>query len=91
MKSRRTKRFHECFAQLPSDIQSQARQAYQLFQGNPGHPGLRFKRVHRTEPIYAVRVSQDYRAVGVRRSSGFGSAPTPPTTGSCHDSKQASS
>ena len=58
MKSRRTRRFHECFAQLPSDIQSQARQAYQLFQDNPGHPGLRFKRVHQTEPIYSVRVNQ---------------------------------
>ena len=65
MKSRRTRRFHECFAQLPSDIQSQARQAYQLFQDNPGHPGLRFKRVHQTEPIYSVRVNQGYRAVGV--------------------------
>ena len=65
MKSRRTKRFRECFAQLPSDIQSQVRQAYQQFQGNLGHRGLRFKRVHKTEPIYAVRVSQGYRAVGV--------------------------
>ena len=65
MKSRRTKRFHECFTQLPSDVQSQARQAYRLFQDNPGHPSLRFKRVHQIEPIYAVRVSQRYRAVGV--------------------------
>ena len=71
MKSRRTKRFHECFAQLPSDIQSQARQAYQLFQGNPGHPGLCFKRVHQTEPIYAVRVSQGYRAVGVLKDEAI--------------------
>ena len=68
MKSRRTRRFHECYARLPSDIQSQARQAYQLFQDNPGHPGLRFKRVHQTEPIYAVRVSQGYRAVGVLKN-----------------------
>ena len=71
MKSRRTKRFHECFAQLPSDIQSQARHAYQLFQANPGHPGLRFKRVHQTEPIYAVRVSHDYRAVGVLKDQAI--------------------
>ena len=71
MKSRRTRRFHECFAQLPPDIQSQARQAYQLFQGNPGHPGLRFKKVHQTEPIYAVRVSQGYRAVGVLKDEAI--------------------
>ena len=31
----------------------------------PVTPGLRFKRVHQTEPIDAVRVSQGYRAVGV--------------------------
>ena len=71
MKSRRTRRFHECFAQLPSDIQSQARQAYQLFQDNPGHPGLRFKRVHQTDPIYSVRVSQGYRAVGVLKDEAI--------------------
>ena len=69
MRSRRTKRFDECFAHLPPDIQSQARHAYQLFQGNPGHPGLRFKRVHQTEPIYAVRVSRGYRAVGVLKAA----------------------
>ena len=27
---------------------------------------MRFKRVHTSEPIYSVRVSRDYRAVGVR-------------------------
>ena len=37
MKSRRTRRFHECFAQLPSDIQSQARQAYQPVVKAPLH------------------------------------------------------
>jgi hypothetical protein len=26
---------------------------------------LRFKKVHLTEPVYSVRVSLDYRAVGV--------------------------
>ena len=32
----------------------------------PLHPGLRFKQVHPTLPIYSVRVSLDYRALGVR-------------------------
>ena len=65
MRSRRTQRFQECFARLPPDIQTQARQVYQLFRDDPGHPGLRFKKVHQTEPIYSVRVSRGYRAVGV--------------------------
>ena len=71
MKSRRTRRFHECFARLPSDIQSQARRAYQPFRDDPGHPELRFKNVHETEPTYSVRVSQGYRAAGVRKDDAI--------------------
>jgi hypothetical protein len=32
---------------------------------NPNHPGLRFKRVHSSDPVYSVRVGIGYRAVGV--------------------------
>ena len=52
-------------ANLPSDVRRQARASYWHFRNNPNHPGLRFKRVHRAEPIYSVRISLDYRAVGV--------------------------
>lgn len=64
MKSRRTKQFHKLFAQLPPHVQKQAREAYQLFKQNPYHPGLHFKRIDSQEPIYSVRVSLGYRAVG---------------------------
>ena len=43
-----------------------AREAYRRFVENPNHPGLRFKRIHSTEPIYAVRMTKDYRALGLR-------------------------
>jgi len=33
---------------------------------DPAHPSLAFKRVHATEPIYSVRVSRGYRALGLR-------------------------
>jgi len=66
MKSHTTKRFREAFRGLPKHIQRQAREAYKLFLQNPYHPSLRFKQVHPTRPIYSVRVSRDYRAVGVR-------------------------
>ena len=65
MTSRRTRRVRECFDRLPPDVRNQARRAYELFRDHPRHPGLRFKRVHRTEPVYSVRVSRGYRAVGV--------------------------
>jgi mRNA-degrading endonuclease RelE of RelBE toxin-antitoxin system len=66
MKSHTTKRFREAFKHLPEPIQRRAREAYNLFQQNPYHPGLRFKQVHPTKPIYSVRISRDYRAVGIR-------------------------
>ena len=65
MKSHTTKRFRKAFGGLPQRIQRQAREAYKLFTRNPYHPSLRFKRVHPTKPIYSVRISIDYRAVGV--------------------------
>ena len=38
---------------------------------NPSHPALRFKSVHPTEPIFSVRVSLHYRAVGVREGDSM--------------------
>ena len=64
MKSRTTKKFRASFAQLPKKVQSQARFAYRLFKQNPNHPSLRFKKVHSKFPIYSVRISKNYRAVG---------------------------
>jgi hypothetical protein len=47
-------------------VQQQARSAYRRFMGDPSHPGLRFKRVHAELPVYSVRVSRAYRALGHR-------------------------
>ena len=71
MRSRRTRRFRECFDRLPSHIQGQARRVYGLFREDPGHPGLRFKRVHRTRSVYSVRISHGYRALGVLRGDAM--------------------
>ena len=50
---------------LPSHVKQQARSAYTLFQDNPNHPSLNFKRVGQRRPVYSVRVSAGYRALGV--------------------------
>jgi hypothetical protein len=60
-----TRQFRQLFESLPSPTQRQARQAYRLFCQDPMHPGLHFKRVHGTPPIYSARVGVGYRAVGV--------------------------
>jgi hypothetical protein len=65
LKSRRTASFRKAFAALPEAVREQARVAYRRFQENPNHPGLRFKRVHPSDPVYSVRVGLGYRAVGV--------------------------
>jgi hypothetical protein len=46
-------------------LQQRARKAYRLWRANPGHPSLQFKRVDDQEPIYSVRISDDYRALGL--------------------------
>jgi len=40
--------------------------AYQLFAENPDHPSLRFKKLQVSDSIWSVRISEQYRAVGVR-------------------------
>lgn len=65
MTSRGTPRFWAAYRELPPEIRAAARKAYQLFREDVRHPGLQFKRVHAREPIYSVRVTLGYRALGV--------------------------
>ena len=44
--------------------QRDADEAYLLWQSNPYHPSLQFKRVDPQDPIYSVRVGRGYRALG---------------------------
>ena len=36
-----------------------------MFQKNPAHPGLQFKKIQGTDATYSVRINLDYRAIGV--------------------------
>jgi hypothetical protein len=65
MKSRATPRFWRFYGRLPHSLQQRARKAYRLWRANPSHPSLQFKRVDDQEPIYSVRISDDYRALGL--------------------------
>jgi hypothetical protein len=69
MISHTTKRFRKLLTELPNEIQKQAKEAYIHFKKDPYHPGLHFKRVHSTRPIYSVRISINYRAVGLQEGS----------------------
>ncbi|MFZ1935035.1 MAG: hypothetical protein WCB27_05000 [Thermoguttaceae bacterium] len=63
MKSRTTERFRKSFSKLPAEVQGQANRAFALWRQTPNHPSLQFKRIHGTEPIYAVRVGIHWRAL----------------------------
>lgn len=65
MTSRAAPRFWVAYRDLPPEIQEAARKAYRLFRDNARHPGLQFKKVHDREPVYSVRVTLGYRALGL--------------------------
>ena len=70
MTSRTTARFREALAGLPGPVREQAHAAYRQFLSDPWHPGLRFKQVHATLPIYSARVGLHYRALAERQPDG---------------------
>ena len=68
MTSRIRKSFWRNYAALPRPIQVRAKAAYRQFLLDPTHPGLQFKQVHPTLPVWSVRITASYRAVGIRTS-----------------------
>ena len=70
MTSGATPRFWAAYRALPDDVRQLARKAYRLFQTDPHHPGLNFKKVHTTEPLYSIRIGYGYRALGLLEHDG---------------------
>jgi len=58
--------FWRCYRRLSREVQLRARKAYQLFAQTPSHPSLQLKKLRGREDLWSVRVSEQYRAVGVR-------------------------
>ena len=65
IESRTTRQFWRLFADLPLEVQQEAKRAYRLFRGNPAHPGLHFKKLEGEDDIYSVRIGLNYRALAV--------------------------
>ena len=68
MTSRLHPDFRRCLERLPADIRQRAQEAYRRFAANPAHPGLHFKRLQTDLPLWSVRISDQYRAAGIRKS-----------------------
>ena len=58
--------FWKLFAKLPTDVQHQARAAFELFLRDPAHGSLQFKLLDRRRHLYSVRVGLSYRALALR-------------------------
>jgi hypothetical protein len=58
--------FWRAFNALTPAVQQQAREAYALFVQNPDHPSLRFKKLGGSKDRWSVKISEQYRAVGIR-------------------------
>ena len=59
-----TEDFQRLFADLPPPVQKQVRAAYKLFQTDPHHPSLRFKKLPPFDDVWSARIAGGYRAVG---------------------------
>jgi len=67
LKSRTRPSFWRTYEALDPPAREAARRAYSLFQNDPSHPSLRFKKLSASEHIWAVRINEQYPAVGERR------------------------
>jgi hypothetical protein len=69
IESRTTRQFWRLFANLPPEVQQEAKRAYRLFRANSAHPSLHFKKLEGEDDIYSVRIGLDYRALAVMKRS----------------------
>jgi mRNA-degrading endonuclease RelE of RelBE toxin-antitoxin system len=58
--------FRKAFGSLPKEIQKQAKEAYKTWKKNPYDLSLNFKQVHPSKAVYSVRITLNWRALGVR-------------------------
>ena len=65
MISKTTERFWKCYANIPIAVRKQAKEAYKQFMKDPYYPSLHFKQIHSTRPIFSVRITINYRAIGI--------------------------
>lgn len=65
MKSSTLPSFWEAYRKLDHYVKNLARKKYELWLENPFYPSLHFKCIHTSENIWSVRVTINYRALGV--------------------------
>lgn len=64
MRSLATRRFWASCHALPTEVQELAVKNYRLWQRDPQHPSLHFRRLQGSRDRFSVRVGDHYRALG---------------------------
>ena len=65
MKSFATADFWKAYANLTPELREQAQKAYRLWQDNPLHPSLHFKKVGKN--LWSARITGGYRALALKK------------------------
>jgi hypothetical protein len=65
MKSQALPRFWKLYGGLPKEVRRRVGQTFRIWKQHPEAPGLHFKRVSETRPVYSVRIGDDFRALGL--------------------------
>jgi hypothetical protein len=68
MKSSGTTKFWRAYASLPAAVREVARKNYQLWQDDPKHPSLHFKKIRE---VWSIRVGISHRALAIETADGF--------------------
>lgn len=68
MKHYASRRFWSLYRALPEEVRGLADKNYALLKVNPRHPSLHLKRIGE---LWAVRVGEHYRALGVDAEGGI--------------------
>lgn len=55
--------FWKAYDSLDTRVKEAARRSYRLFDENPSHPSLHFKKLAGYDTIWSVRVNQSVRAI----------------------------
>lgn len=69
MNSQTTPDFRKRLRALPPDVRQKARQTYKFWRDNPAHPSLHFKRINENRPLYSVRITLYWRAIGLLKDN----------------------
>ena len=71
MKHRASQRFWQLYGNLPKEVRKRADKNFEILKSDPQHPSLHFKKVDVDRKIWSVRISLQYRALGVEKPDGI--------------------